>query len=140
MKISKRANGSFVMRVDVIEATVKGDLSIKDAWKLYEKLSAAVARDEAIEQEMAEKAATDYQVEKTDDQTQKQKFYEERLSLLIKMLEEHKELKAHQIFNIAKIDGDKPTAWSSVVIRAFRDKKIKRKKDKDGKYIYFIKK
>jgi hypothetical protein len=130
MKISKRANGSFVMRVDVIEATVKGDLSIKDAWQLYEKLAAAVARDEAKEREIIETAT----------ETDKQKSYEERFSLLLKMLEEHKELKAQQMFNLAKIDGDKPTAWTSVVIRAFRDKKIRRKKDKDGKYIYFLKK
>jgi hypothetical protein len=105
MKISKRANGSFVMRVDVIEATVKGDLSIKEVWQLYEKLSAAVARDEIIEQKMAYKA-----IEGQEIDVDKQKSYETRLPLLIKMLEEHKELKANQMFNIAKIDGDKPTA------------------------------
>jgi hypothetical protein len=140
MKISKRANGSFVMRVDVIEATIRGDLSIKEVWQLYEKLSAAIAKDESVLQSQIEKEETKEPTVPVSKEEKKQKFYEERLPLLLKMLEEHKELKAHQMFNIAKIDGDKPTVWSSVVIRAFRDKKIKRKKDKDGKYIYFIKK
>lgn len=48
MKISKRSNGSFLLKIGTTETTIAGTITIKQCWQLYERLLVALAIDYKI--------------------------------------------------------------------------------------------
>lgn len=138
MKISKRPNGGFVMRVDVVEATVKGDLSIKDAWALYEKLAAAIARDEAKVKETVEAATT----EKTEGQLiakERPRNLKERVEAIVAILKEKPEATERELKEWCGAAKDNGRVWSVALQSLFKKKKITyRKADPKAEPLYSL--
>jgi hypothetical protein len=141
MKISKRSNGSYVLRVSQVEATINGSQSVKEVYELYEKLIRLVGDGQELKKievpkDQKVEGETTYDIRFPEPAPQSH----DRTQMMLDLLKKHGELKSSQLQELAKIPDDTHHAWSGVVVSAFKSKKVRRKKDKkDGKFIYFLK-
>jgi hypothetical protein len=151
MKISKRSNGSYVLRVSQVEATISGPQTIKEVYELYEKLirlvgdgqelkkiepSKAPKVEEATVEE--EKEPTTYDVRFPEpppvDEVPVKSEGKSRPEMIIEVLKEHGPMLA---LALVEKTGLTTTQLHGALPNCIKTKRIKRKKSSEG-YVYSV--
>jgi hypothetical protein len=147
MKISKRSNGSYVLRVSQVEATISGPQTIKEVYELYEKLIRLVGDGQElkkietpkkVEEATVEEAKTTYEERFPEpapvDEVPVKSEGKSRPEMIIEVLKEHGPMLA---LAIVEKTGLTTTQIHGALPNCLKTKRIKRKKSPDG-YVYSI--
>lgn len=127
MKISKRSNGSYVLRVNQVEATISGSQSIKDVYELYEKLIRLVGDGKELKKIEPQKMVES--VEPMDPNGERS-----RPEMIIEVLKKHGPMLAGAI---SEKTGLTPIQFHGAIPNCLKTKRIKRKKSPEG-YVYSV--
>lgn len=141
MKISKRSNGSYVLRVSQVEATISGPQTIKEVYELYEKLIRLVGDGQELKKIEAPKVeeTEEAKVEETEETKVKEAKVKEtngksRPEMIIEVLKEHGPMLA---LALVEKTGLTTTQLHGALPNCLKTKRIKRKKSPDG-YVYSV--